>query len=137
METVSKPVEHYINIFLEFIQAWGRADAEAVASFYTDDLDYRDPSVGLGIHDKKALIDYLHLMFSIWPKQEWIPGDLFPHREEGSFTGLYQFKIANDKTELSGHGMDLIVFRGDKIWKNYVFLNADKWNTWLKRELGL
>jgi hypothetical protein len=135
MANTSSSIEHYVKIFNEFIQAWNRADVEAVASFYTDDLDYRDPSVPAGIRDKKAMIDYLRLMFGVWPRQEWVVGDLFQHKDDGSFTGQYRFTIANDKTSISGHGMDLVIFRGDKIRTNHVYLNADKWNSWIKREL--
>ena len=116
------------------MQAWNRADAEAVASFYTDDLDYRDPSAAKGLTDKKAFIDYLSVsMFTVWPQQEWVIGELFQHKNDEAFTGTYRFTIANNKTTITGIGMDLIEFRGDKIRKNHVYLNADKWNSWLKQ----
>jgi hypothetical protein len=126
----------YAGILEKLVQAWNRADAEAVAAFYTDDLDYRDPSMPQGIHGKKDFIDYLNLMFSVWPRQEWIPGELYPHAKDGSFSGCYRFSIGNDRSEIKGAGIDLIVFKGDKISQNHVYLNSDKWNTWLKGELG-
>lgn len=135
MSSSTASLKKYILVLDDFIKAWNRADARAVADFYTDDLDYRDPSVPKGISNKKELIEYLELMFQVWPKQEWIPGDIFPHETPGAFTGCYEFKIANDHTEITGIGMDRLEFEGDKIRLNHVYLNARNWNNWLKREL--
>src|SRR4030042_997925 len=118
------------------IQAWNRAAPEAVASFYTDDLDYRDPSVPAGIASKEEFIKYLKVMFHVWPHQEWVPGEFFPHNKDGSLSGCYRFKIAHQNTEICGHAIDIIEFKGNKISRNYVYLNADKWNKWLKSEIS-
>ncbi|OGP67229.1 MAG: hypothetical protein A2031_06785 [Deltaproteobacteria bacterium RBG_19FT_COMBO_43_11] len=136
MENGQLKIDDYVKTFADFIGAWNRSDPEAVASYYADDFDYRDPSTREGITNKEQLIKYLKLMFLIWPQQEWIPGDLFPHKQDGSFSGCYNFKISNGKTEIKGHGMDIIEFKGNKICKNHIYLNADKWNTWLKNELS-
>jgi hypothetical protein len=129
--------ENYAKILLEVIAAWNRADPGAVASYYADDLEYRDPSVPAGINRKEDFIKYLSLMFRIWPQQEWVPGELFQHTDGKSITGMYRFRIANGKTEIKGLGIDYIEFEGNTIKKNYVYLNADKWNSWLKKELGV
>ena len=67
-------IETYTTILLNCIIAWNRADPEAVASYYTDVLDYRDPSVPAGITTKEDFIKYLKIMFHYWPRQEWVPG---------------------------------------------------------------
>lgn len=108
---------------------------DAVASFYTDDLDYRDPSVPRGITGKAEFINYLKLLFGIWPKQSWILDHIYPHKENGSFTVDYTLEFANDKISIQGRGTDLIIFQGDKICVNHVYLNAQKWNGWVTTEL--
>ncbi len=136
MPTAHLTHDDYAKILSECIQAWNRGDADAVASFYTDDLDYRDPSVPKGIRTKKDFVDYLRLMFSVWPEQQWLADKTYIHIDEAACTATYRFRIANDKVDITGIGADLIEFRGDKIHTNYVYLNADKWNSWLKKELA-
>jgi len=132
--TMVNTQKHYIEMMTDYLEAWNRADAEAIAAFFPDNLDYRDPSTGTSIRDKKQMIDYLRLIFSVWPKQQWVPNNLYQHEKDGAFTCEYSFVFANDKIEISGSGMDLIIFQEDKIQTNHVYLNADKWNSWLKKE---
>ena len=136
MENKPLAIADYVVIMNNCIQEWNRADAEAVASNYTDDLYYSDPSVPMGINGKEEFIKYLKLIFKLWPQQEWIPGESFEHKNGSSFSGCYRFKFANKDTEIKGYGMDIIEFADDKIRKNYVYLNAEKWNKWLKKELS-
>jgi ketosteroid isomerase-like protein len=71
--------DDYIKILEKCVAAWNRGDAEAVASFYTDNLDYRDPTVPDGITRKEDFINYLKLIFKAWPEQEWIGKMVMPH----------------------------------------------------------
>jgi hypothetical protein len=47
----------------------------------------------------------------------------------------YKFQIDNDKATIHGCGKDLMIFKNDKICLNHVYLNAGKWNDWMKNEL--
>ena len=136
MDTTQLNIDDYVKIFIDFIHAWNRTDPEAVASYYSDDFEYCDPSSGDRIRNKEQFIEYLKLIFQVWPHQEWTAGELYPHKKDGSFSGCYSFKISNGKTEIKGHGIDIVEFSGNKIRKNHVYLNADKWNRWLKSELS-
>jgi hypothetical protein len=127
--------ENYISIMKNCLKAWSQADVALVASFYCDDLDYRDPSVPQGITNKDEFIKYLKLIFSVWPSQSWILDNVYPHANDGAFSVDYKFQIANGKATIFGHGIDLMIFKNDKICLNHVYLNAEKWNDWMKNEL--
>lgn len=127
--------EDYVRILEGCLDAWNRADAELVASFYADDLEYRDPSVPEGITNKEDFIKYLNFIFKIWPQQSWAAKNVLPHRRDGAFTIDYRFRFANHEKAIQGDGIDRIEFAGEKIRLNHVYLNADKWKDWLKHEL--
>lgn len=135
MEKVQMPSHDYVALMKRWLDAWNRADAEAVASFYADHFDYRDPVMPQGISNKEDFIKYLQLMFQVWPEQQWTSKNIIPYAGEGSFSADYDFRFANSRTAISGHGIDRIEFRGDKISLNHVYLNADKWKDWLRGEL--
>lgn len=125
----------YISLMKRCLEAWNQANAELVASFYSDNLDYRDPVMPQGISNKADFIKYLHLMFQVWPKQQWTPKNVMPHVTEGAFSVDYDFSFANNRTSITGHGIDRIEFKGDKISLNHVYLNAEKWKDWINLEL--
>jgi hypothetical protein len=128
-------LEEYIERMEGCVDAWNRADAELVASYYSDTIDYRDPTVPAGIGSKKELVEYLELIFKVWPRQQWTAKKVMPHAEQGAFSVDYAWKIANDAKSLSGTGIDRIEFEGDKIRLNHVYLNAEKWKEWIGNEL--
>jgi hypothetical protein len=135
MENSKISREHYISIMKNCLEAWSQADVELVASFYCDDLDYRDPSVPQGIRTKTEFVKYLKLLFKIWPIQNWVLNNAYPHENDGAFSVDYTFQIANDKAAIRGRGIDRTEFKGDRICLNHVYLNADKWNDWVINEL--
>ena len=128
-------LDDYTTLMKNCLDAWNSADPEKVADYYTEDLDYRDPTVPDGIASRAEFIKYLKLIFKVWPIQEWVPRTVYPHAEDGSFSVDYEFKIANEKKTIRGRGIDRIVFRDDKIKLNHVYLNAEKWKEWISREL--
>lgn len=128
-------LDDYSAIMKSCLEAWNKADPKLVASYYSDDLEYRDPTTPQGIFNKGDFIKYLQLVFSVWPQQKWVPKNIFPHNKEGSFSVDYDFKIANNTTSIQGCGMDRIEFTKDKVRLNHVYLNAEKWKDWIKNEL--
>ncbi|MCB1321360.1 MAG: nuclear transport factor 2 family protein [Leptospiraceae bacterium] len=126
----------YRAILEQCVAAWNRSDAEGTASFYTDEMDYRDPNVPDGIHTRADFTKYLRLLFRLWPVQEWHEDELLEHAEKGCFTVCYRFRFANPRRSQSiqGHGIDRIEFRGSSIRRNWVYLNADAWRRWIKLE---
>lgn len=124
--------DDYIKILKKCVAAWNRGDAEAVASFYTDDLDYRDPTVPDGITRKEDFINYLKLIFKVWPEQEWIGKTVMPHEKRGAFSVSYNFRFASGDKVIQGSGIDRIEFSGDRISLNHIYLNADRWREWIK-----
>ncbi len=135
MEVSKLSHDHYVSIIKASMAAWDKADAELVASYYCDDLDYRDPSIPQGIKNKTDFIKYLKLLFKMWPSQKWVLEHAYPHENDSTFSAEYSFQIANDKATIRGCGMDLIIFKGDKTCVNHVYLNAVKWNDWVVSEL--
>ena len=127
--------EREIEHMTRMLDAWNRADARATASYYAEEVEYRDPSVPDGIHGRRDLEKYLGLIFKLWPEQHWEVTELFPHKKPGAYSCSYTFRIANDNTEITGHGIDRLEFTGGKVSLNHVYLNAGKWNDWLKSEL--
>lgn len=125
----------YIRLMKECLAAWNSADAEKTASFYAEDLDYRDPSVPEGIHGRADFIAYLKLLFRVWPRQEWKEKELMPHEKPGAFSISYDFSFGNDVAEIRGSGIDRMEFEGDKIKLNHVYLNALKFRDWIRHEL--
>ena len=73
MENSKLSRDQYVKIMNDCLKAWSQADVEAVASFYTDDLDYRDPSIPQGIKNKTEFVKYLKLLFKIWPSAKLDP----------------------------------------------------------------
>lgn len=125
----------YVKLMEQCLDAWNKSDPVLVASFYADDLDYRDPTVPEGIFRKADFIDYLKLIFKVWPIQEWTPLHVMPHAGVGSFSIEYEFRIGREGKEIRGRGMDRMEFKDDKIALNHVYLNADKWKEWISGEL--
>jgi len=129
---VELKTEDYTKIMEDWVAAWNRSDAEATASYYADDLDYRDPNVPGGIANKEKFVTYLRILFRKWPEQEWIGKNIMPHAKTGAFSISYNFKFGNNDKIIKGFGMDRIEFKGDKIQLNHVYLNAEYWSDWIK-----
>ncbi|PJZ70885.1 hypothetical protein CH373_06370 [Leptospira perolatii] len=129
-------VQEYKTILEGFLEAWNRSDASSVASFYSEDCEYKDPNVPEGIFGKPALKRYLMLLFRRFPYQDWVLTELYPHSESGSFSACYRFTFANPKKglEFKGTGMDRIELEDGKVKLNWVFLNAEKWRNWIQEE---
>lgn len=118
------------------IDAWNKGDAKAVASYYTDDLEYRDPNVQEGIFDKATFIKYLKTIFKIWPRQDWQVDVIMPHAEKDVFSVSYRFLFGNKEKTIKGVGIDKVQLKDDKLHVNHVYLNADNWRDWIRYELS-
>ncbi len=62
--------KEYEKLINDCMNAWSKADVELTASFYSDDLEYRDPMVPQGIIGKEEFIKYLKAVFKVWPRQK-------------------------------------------------------------------
>ncbi len=122
----------YVEILENCLKAWNRSDAETTASFYSENMDYRDPNVPQGIKTRADFARYLRILFKKWPRQEWTVDTVLPHEKPGAFSVCYRFRFANKKREIGGFGMDRIEFEGNAIRLNWVYLNAKKWPEWIK-----
>jgi len=120
-------LETHKKLIFDCLDAWNTADAEKTASFYSDDLDYRDPNTPDGIHGKESFVRYLRVLFRRWPEQKWTPDLLMPHEQAGAFSASYTFSFGNKKMTVHGRGIDRIEFTGGLISLNWVYLNADSW----------
>jgi hypothetical protein len=134
MDRNPPPGPDYEKIVERWLSAWCRCDVDGVASFYTDPMEYRDPTMPGGISSMEMMKKYLALLFKKYPVQVWKEPVVMPHKREGFFTVTYSFKFGNDKMTIKGNGVDLMEFHGDKIFRNYVYLNTDSWADWLKSQ---
>lgn len=118
-------IDHF-GLLKRCLETWNRADAEAVAECYSEELDYRDPNVPQGIRTRREFVRYLKLLFRKYPRQEWEPTDVMAHEKPGAFSVCYRYRYANAREDVTGAGMDRIEFDGEKIRLNWVFLNPDR-----------
>jgi hypothetical protein len=136
METRTLEQHEYQAIMEAWLDAWNRSDPQGVASFYHERCDYRDPTVPNGISSPAKMARYLRILFRHWPIQEWKDTTVYKHAKPSAFSVCCTFRFANDTKEVKGTGMDLIEFEGDKVSKNYVFLNAEKWPEWIEKDMS-
>ena len=107
-----------------FLGAWNTHDPERVASVYTDDVVYIDPSTRGAVRGGDALRRYLKKLLAGW-KMNWSLREAFPLKDKEGYAALWhaslQFQGKGDVVEVDG--MDLIVMRGDLIERNEVYFD--------------
>src|SRR3954468_15674056 len=64
-----------------WLPAWTGNSPDTLASFYTDDLFYADPSVPEGLHGKAAFLDYMTVLLANNPAWEWTQTRSTPMRD--------------------------------------------------------
>ncbi len=124
----------FVKILEDCVAAWNRGDAEGVAGYYAEEMDYRDPNVPDGIRKNADFARYLRILFRRWPSQAWDEAEVLAHAEAGCFSACYHFSFGNPRTGIwiRGTGMDRLEFEGEKIKRNWVYLNADRWGDWMR-----
>jgi ketosteroid isomerase-like protein len=110
------------------IDAWNRQDIESVVACYTEDCLYLDPNTRGPVEGREALGRYLTKLFARWTMR-WTVKEHHPFDRAGESRGgayLWRAELTPAGTDTPPkviHGMDLVLLRGDLIWRNEVYFD--------------
>lgn len=122
-ETGTTSAESIAVDLVDWLDAWNDHDVERTLSFYTDDLEYQDPSTGGPLNGLPALEECLRKTWQAIPdlaftarrlivQGDWIAAEWFASgTAKGEYGGLPATGRRFDKVE----GVDIAQTRGDKI----------------------
>lgn len=107
-----------------FLEAWNTQDVEAVVSFYSEDVSYRDPNTKGDVRGADAMRRYLTKLFSIWT-MHWSLREVYPLKETDGAAVLWHatFKRAGETQTVEADGMDLVLYNGEKVKRNDVYFD--------------
>ncbi len=125
LPTKEKPSE-LIGIADNYIAAWNAHDAQRVASFFTDDVEYYDASIGEAAHGRdSARVKIVEAFLKAAPDLVWQRDTVdpivgrdavaFEWRFSGTNTGDWSDGTKATGKKFSIHGTTLIRFRHGKI----------------------
>lgn len=111
------------------IDAWNRQDVDQVVSCYTDDCRYVDPNTRGEVQGRDALRRYLSALFARWQMHWTITErhEFTPHAGLRGGAFLWRAELAPRGVPAPAHtitGMDLVLVRGDLLWRNEVYFGA-------------
>jgi hypothetical protein len=107
-----------------WLPAWTGNDPQRLASFYTEDTFYSDPSVPDGIRGREALTDYFAALLSRFPDWEWSNRDATPM--EGGFLNHWHARIPIGDTVVECDGVCTVQLRDGLISRNEVFFDRSE-----------
>ncbi len=104
--------------------AWNAQDVDEVLAGYTDDLVYRDPNTQGEVKGPDAMRRYLRKLFAGW-RMHWTLRDVHPFEGRGgcAVTWRASFQRPDRAGTVETDGMDLVVFRGERIQRNEVYFD--------------
>jgi hypothetical protein len=106
----------------DWLPAWTGNDPEHLASFYTDDVFYLDPSVPAGISGKPAFIAYMRKLLGNNPDWVWRQTEAIPMA--GGFVNRWRADIPVGSQTVVCHGVCLVFLRGNQIERNLVYFDT-------------
>ena len=107
-----------------FIGAWNSHDPELVASIYTDDVIYVDPSTRGAVEGGDALRRYLKKLLGKW-KMQWSLREAYPLEGKEGYAALWRASLQYEGrgSVVEVNGMDLILMRGELVERNEVYFD--------------
>ena len=107
-----------------FLDAWTSQDVVQVLACYTDDLVYRDPNTRGDVQGAEAMRRYLTKLFSAW-EMTWARREVHPLAGEDGAAVLWHatFRKPGGGIVVEADGMDLVVLKGDRVWRNEVYFD--------------
>ena len=105
-----------------WLPAWTGNDPEKLASFYTDDVFYCDPTVPEGLEGKPALLRYLSKLLADNPAWVWTQEDAIPM--DGGFLNKWKVTVPVGDEVVICHGVCTVQFRGSLIRRNEVYFDS-------------
>lgn len=110
------------RIFAErWLPAWTGNDPERLASFYTNDCFYADPTIPGGVSGKPAFIQYLRKLLAnnpdwVWRHERGVP-------LEGGFLNFWQLHAPVGDRSVKARGVCTVQFEGPLIKNNLVYFD--------------
>lgn len=112
------------NLTKKFLSAWNSQDVDNLLACYTEDCIYLDPNTKGPVNGQASLRRYLAKLFRNW-KMHWSLREFFPFSEEdgGAFLWHASLTPSTGGTTTEVDGMDLVIIRGDRIYRNEVYFD--------------
>jgi hypothetical protein len=105
-----------------WLPAWTGNDPERLATFYTDDLFYCDPTVPNGVRGKPAFINYMKKLLGNNPNWVWTHESGIPMQD--GFVNKWQVLIPVGDRQLAVPGVCLVQLRDGSIYRNEVYFDT-------------
>jgi len=119
---VGSLTEQEARTFAErWLPAWTGNDPERLASFYTEDCFYADPTVPEGASGKPAFIRYLRKLLSNNPNWLWTHEKGVPL--EGGFLNFWHLSAPVGDRMVEARGVCTVQFEGPLIKRNLVYFD--------------
>jgi len=106
----------------DWLPAWTGNNPNKVASFYTDDVFYLDPSVPDGIEGKPAFVAYLSKLLAHNPDWVWSQIDAIPM--EGGFVNIWKLDAPVGDKIVTCRGVCTVKFKDSLISRNEVYFDT-------------
>ena len=105
-----------------WLPAWTGNDPRKLASFYTDDLFYSDPTVPDGLRGKEAFIRYLSKLLANNPDWVWTHESAIPL--ENGFLNKWRLDAPVGDKIITCRGVCTVQMTGDLIYRNEVYFDT-------------
>jgi len=105
-----------------WLPAWTGNDPRKLASFYTDDLFYSDPTVPDGLSGKEAFIRYLSKLLANNPDWLWTHESAIPL--ENGFLNKWRLDAPVGDKIITCRGVCTVQMTGRLIYRNEVYFNT-------------
>lgn len=105
-----------------WLPAWTGNDAERLASFYTEDAFYLDPSIPQGVQGKPALLGYLTKLLGNNPR--WIWQHISGVPLEDGFLNRWQASVPVGERVIDCRGVCSVQVRDGLIYRNEVYFDT-------------
>jgi hypothetical protein len=108
-----------------WLPAWSGNRPELLASFYTDDVFYRDPAVPAGLRGRDALLAYFRALLARNPDWVWTHRGSIPLAD--GFLNEWHAVIPVGTERLEIDGVCTVQLRDGRIYANEVFFDRSDW----------
>jgi hypothetical protein len=105
-----------------WLPAWTKNDPKKLASFYTDDLFYSDPTIPEGVVGKAAFIRYLSRLLANNPDWVWTHESAVPL--ENGFLNRWKLDAPVGDRIITCRGVCTVQMTGGLIYRNEVYFDT-------------
>ncbi len=105
-----------------WLPAWTGNDPLTLASFYTDDLVYSDPTIPDGATGKEAFVRYLSKLLANNPAWVWTHEEAIPLQD--GFLNMWRLDAPVGDRVITCHGVCAVQLRNGLIYRNQVYFDT-------------